>query len=133
MHLEGEMGRIKRLINKGASAIHRKDLLTIADLISPSYNDPDGNDRRSLIFVIDYTLEQYRSVNVHLRNFDITINDNTAFVKIEATVTFNLKDNPTWEYDTFEASLTMIQEDSGWKIQKIELKDKDEDKLRRIA
>lgn len=125
--VEGDKGKIKRLIFSAARAIEKEDLLRLNNYISFDYYDKYGNNRRSLIFLSQRIFYEYEDITVQIKELEIEVEvDNLdAQAQIEAMgkariATKTQEKNPL-EYDIIKFKVYFKkQEDNKWKVIELE-------------
>jgi hypothetical protein len=121
--IEGEKGRIKRIIYAAKSATEREDLFKCISFISNEYNDEYGNNRRSLMVIAQNIFQTYDNIIIGIRELNISLDTDSATAEVEATgVARNVEREETniFETETIKFMIFFQKEESKWKVVKLE-------------
>jgi hypothetical protein len=121
--LEGEEGRIKRVIYAAKSATEQENLFKCISFISQSYADRYGNDRRSLLLIGKEIFQAYDNIIIGIRQLKISSDTDTAEAEVEATgiaINVERKETNIFETETIKFLIFFQKEEGGWKVRRLE-------------
>jgi hypothetical protein len=122
--IQGDRGRIKRIIYQAKRATEREDPFKCISFVSRNYIDEYGNDRRGLFLLAKQTFDIYDDIIIGIRQLDISLDTDTAEAKVEATgVAKNVESRKTniFETETIKFLIYFQKEKRHWKVIKLEL------------
>jgi hypothetical protein len=122
--IEGDKGRIKRIIYAAKKATEREDIFKCISFVSMGYADKYGNNRRSLLLIAQNIFDTYDNIIIGIRQLDISLNTDSAEAQVEATgVARNVEKEETniFETETIKFMIFFQKEKSNWKVIRLEL------------
>ncbi len=127
--LEGEKGRIRRIVYAAKRATEQEDIFKCISFISNNYTDKYGNDRRSLFLVAQKVFDTYDNIVIGIAQLDISLDTDTARAEVEASgVARNVerKETNAFEAETVKFLIFFQKEEGGWKVIKLEFLESEE-------
>lgn len=121
--LEGEEGRIKRLIYSTKRAIEREDLIRFISCVSFDYHDQYENDRRQILIIAKNLFNEYDNITIKITELEIELTGQSALAEIEAIgygYRADAPDEKVLEYDKARFKVRFKKEQSGWKAIELE-------------
>jgi hypothetical protein len=121
--IEGEKGKIKRIIYAAKGATEREDLFKCISFISMEYNDEHGNNRRSLMVIAQNIFQTYDNIIIGIRELNISLDADSAKAEVEATgVARNVEREEIniFETETIKFMIFFQKEEGNWKVVELE-------------
>lgn len=121
--IEGDKGRIKRIIYAAKRATERENIFKCISFVSMDYADKYGNNRRSLLLIAQNIFDVYDNIIIGIRGLDISLDTDTARAQVEATgVARNVEKEETniFETETTKFLIFFQKEEGNWKVIKLE-------------
>jgi len=122
--IEGDEGRIRRIIYAAKAATEKEDIFKCISFISMDYNDKHGNDRRSLTAIAQNVFQTYDNIIIGIRQLNISLDTDTARAEVEATgLARNVEREETniFETETVKFLIFFQKEVDNWKVIRLEL------------
>lgn len=124
----GEEAKVRKFIMHGKSAVERKNILGLSDMISYNYGDKYGNNSSSVIYGAKAFISYYKDILINIEAMDIRLNEakTEADVEVTALIIGRTKEGGSdtimsgleGEKDKFR--LKLVKEENGWKVVEIE-------------
>ncbi|MFC1658708.1 hypothetical protein ACFL1D_04895 [Candidatus Omnitrophota bacterium] len=124
--IEGDKGRIKRIIYAAKRATEREDIFKCISFVSMDYADKYGNDRRSLFAIGQNFFDAYDNIVIGIRQLEISLDTDSAEVNIEATIVARnaqKRETNIFETETAKFLASFQKEEGGWKVIRLEFLD----------
>ena len=124
--IEGERGRIKRVIYAAKRATEQENIFKCISFTSMQYADKYGNDRRSLFLIAQNIFNAYDHIIIGIRQLDISLDTDTAKAQVEATVlakNIEKKETNIFETETIIFLIFFQKEEQEWKVIGLEFLD----------
>ncbi|UCB57036.1 MAG: hypothetical protein JSV30_00095 [Candidatus Omnitrophota bacterium] len=118
--LEGEEGRLRRLIYSAKRAIEKEDLIRSIFYVSFDYQDKYGNDRSRLFLIGKGLVAEYDNISIKITELEIDIKGENALVEIEALAYGQRQGLEVIEYDKAKLKVHFKKEEGKWKIIELE-------------
>ena len=122
--LEGEEGRLRRLIYSAKRAIEKENSLKCISYVSFDYNDKYGNDKRTFFLIAKRVFAEYEGIFIKITELEIKVNAQNALAEIEATAygrRHDAGDQGVIEYDRARAKIKFKKEQEDWKVIELEI------------
>lgn len=122
--LEGERGKIKRIIYAAKVATEKENLARCISFISHNYADKYGNDRRNLLLFAQKAFNTYENLIIDIGQIKISLDTDTAEAEVEATgVARNVegKEKDIFETGAIKFLIFFQKEEAGWRVIKLEV------------
>lgn len=128
--IEGEKGKIRRLIFIAQRAIEKEDLIRLSGYASFDYQDKYGNDRQRLIFIGQRAFVEYQDISLQIKDLKIELNESEALAQMGVLglgrrASGAQNDNPL-EYDRVELKIRFKKEENQWKVVELEFLESEE-------
>jgi hypothetical protein len=128
--IEGEKGKIRRLIFIGQRAIEKEDLIRLSGYTSFDYQDKYGNDRQRLIFIAQKAFVEYQDISLQIKDLKIELNESEALAQMGVLglgrrASGAQNDNPL-EYDRVELKIRFKKEGKQWKVVELDFLESEE-------
>ncbi|MDP3790154.1 MAG: hypothetical protein Q8R48_07125 [Candidatus Omnitrophota bacterium] len=118
--LEGDEGKIKRVVYAGKALMEKKKALGLTGLISIDYYDDFSNDRRMLLLIARDFFDSCENILIKIDKMSIKAEDKNAVADIDATAYWKENGSKDILYDVYKVKASFRKEDGGWKLIKLE-------------
>lgn len=121
--IEGEQGKIKRLVYAAERAVEQEDLIRLSGYLSFDYYDTYGNDKHGIIFIAQRGFKEYQDISIAIKDLEIEVENLRATCEMEvvglARREGQVKTEPL-EYDIAKMKIYFKKENGNWKILKLQ-------------
>lgn len=121
--LEGEKGRIRRIIYAAKTATEKENLFKCISFISKNYSDKYGNNYRSMMLIGQNMFEIYDNIAIGIRRLNISLDSDTAMAEVGSTAiakNVESKEINIFERETIKFLIYFRKEEKDWKVMKLE-------------
>ncbi len=122
--IEGEKGKIKRVIFSAKRAIEKENLIRLSSYVSFDYQDKYGNDRQNILFLGRTVFNEYEDIVLQIKELNLELNGTEALAQVQVLGFARRSDdtqskNPV-EYDIIKLNVNFKKEKEGWKVIELE-------------
>jgi hypothetical protein len=123
MLIEGDRGKIKRIIYAARRATEKEDAFKCISFVSTVYDDEYGNNRQSLFLIAKDFFEYYDTITVGIQDLTIAVEEERAEAELKARI---IGQTPEREQaNVFETEIILFRvyfklEKTGWKVVRME-------------
>jgi len=110
--------RVKKVVLGLERAIEDRNLLKLADYLSPTYKDPYGQGRAETLGYFKWAFEQFDGIDLSLGPFDPKIAEDgqTASLAFNVTVRVKERNSKKVEDQDVHVTLNLRKEDGHWRV-----------------
>lgn len=118
--LEGEAGKVKRLIFSTERAVEKKNLLKCIQPISFSYSDEYGNDHTSLLAIGKEVFSSQEDIHISIKDLKLELDNQKASAEISALGIARRTDKEKFDSQLVNFTVYFNKEKDGWKVIRLE-------------